>query len=573
MHIKDCLTLLQAKSRSTTCIYCRELLGKRGRKWYNVRMNSKTSTLPDDPDELKKIIAQLDDQYKADLEKLRGQYEAEVHLLQEQVRHLYDKLFGRKSEKSQLGEESPQLLLFDMPEPDPDATVEETVEVEKHTRHKKGRKPLPDNLPRVEIVHDIDEHEKTCHCGAELSKIGEEVSEKLDIIPAVIQVVRHIRPKYSCKQCENIAEQGPTVKVAPAPVQLIPKAIASGGLMAHILTAKFVDSLPFYRQERQFTRLGADIHRATMCRWAMRVAEACIPLKNLLRQEILSGPLINADETTVQVLKEPGRAANSKSYMWVFRGGSNHAPSFYFHYHKTRAGSVPAEFLDGYQGVVQSDGYVAYDFLDAKQDITHLGCLAHARRKFMEAQKARGKNSKKTGGPDVALQYINDLYRIEKRAKKQNSAPEELLDLRLREAKPILDKLHAWLVKKSAHLVPKSLLGKAIIYTLNQWQRLSGYIEFPFATPDNNLAENAIRPFCVGRKNWLFAGTPAGAEASATIYSLVESAKANMFEPYKYLRYIFEKLPFAVTVDDYKMLMPSNLTPEMLDGVSKISSV
>ncbi len=521
-------------------------------------MISKTSTLPDDPDELKKIIAR---------------YEAEVHLLQEQVRHLYDKLFGRKSEKSRYGEESPQLMLFDMPEPDPEATAEEPVEVEKHTRRKKGRKPLPDNLPRVEIVHDIDEQQKVCHCGAKLSKVSEEVSEKLDIIPAVIQVVRHVRPKYSCKQCENAAEKGATVKIAPVPVQLFPKAIASGGLIAHILTAKFVDALPFYRQEGQFARLGADIPRATMCRWAMRVAEACIPLKNLLRQEILSGPLINADETTVQVLKEPGRSANSKSYMWVFRGGSTHAPSFYFHYHKTRSGSVPAEFLDGYEGVVQTDGYIGYDFLNEKQSIAHLGCWAHARRKFKEAQKARGKNSKKASGPDVALQYIKDLYRIEKKAKKQNLNQEDLQDLRQIEAKPVLDKMHAWLVKKSTHLIPKSLLGQAISYTLNQWERLSGYVDFPCATPDNNLAENAIRPFCVGRRNWLFAGTPAGAEASATIYSLVESAKANSLEPYKYLRYIFEQLPFAETVDDYKKLMPSNLTAEMLESVPKVSAV
>jgi transposase len=181
----------------------------------------------------------------------------------------------------------------------------------------------------------------------------------------------------------------------------------------------------------------------------MRVAEACIPLKNLLRQEILSGPLINADETTVQVLKELGKSANSKSYMWVFRGGSSRAPSLYFHYHQTRAGKVPEDFLAGYQGVVQTDGYVAYDFLNDKQGVDHLGCWAHARRKFMEAQKARGKNSKKTGGPDVALKYIKDLYRVEQKAKNQNLSPDELLDLRQREAKPVLDKMYTWLVKKS----------------------------------------------------------------------------------------------------------------------------
>ena len=464
-------------------------------------MFSKTSTLPNDPVELKKLIAQLHDEHVAEIEQIRGQYESEVNLLREQIRHLYDKLFGRKSEKNRYGEESPQLLLFDMPEPDPeepDVSVETEIEVEGHTRRKKGRKPLPENLPRVEIVHDIAEEEKVCHCGAHLTRIGEEISEKLDIIPAVIQVIRHIRPKYSCKECENILEQGDTVKIAPVPVQLIAKAIASGGLMAHILTAKFADALLFYRQERQFIRLGADIHRATMCRWAMKVAEACIPLKNLLRQEILSCPLINADETTVQVLREPGTPPTSKSYMWVFRGGAPSAPSFCFHYHPTRAGDVAATFLAGYQGVVQTDGYVAYDFLDLKQDITHIGCWAHARRKFMDAQKAGAKNAKMTGSVDQALKFIKHLYNIEQRAKKQQLSPQELQDLRQSEAKPILDEMHAWLLKKSAYVVPKSLLGKAFKYTLNQWERLSGYIGFGYTTPDNNLAENAIRPFCVG---------------------------------------------------------------------------
>lgn len=356
-------------------------------------------------------------------------------------------------------------------------------------------------------------------------------------------------------------------------MQLIPKAIASGGLMAHILCAKFVDALPFYRQEQQFSRLGADISRATMCRWAMQVAKACLPLRNLLRQEIHSGPLINADETTVQVLKEPGKSANSKSYMWVFRGGPTGAPSIYFHYHQSRSGDVAAEFLDGYHGVVQTDGYVGYDFLEGKKDVIHLGCLAHARRKFVEAQKARGKNATKAGGPDVALKYIKDLYQIERKAKKLNLCAEELLELRQKEATPILDNMHTWLLKKSIHLVPKSLMGKAVSYALNQWERLKAYVDYPYATPDNNLAENAIRPFCVGRRNWLFAGTPSGAAASATIFSLVETAKANNLEPYKYLRYLFEKLPFAATEDDYKKLMPSSLTPDLLEGVARVSAV
>ncbi len=524
-------------------------------------MNSMTSILPDDPVKLKQIIAE---------------YEAEVRLLREQVRHLYDKLFGKKSEKSRYGEKSPQLSLFDMPEPDPESeesSTSETVEVKPHSRSKKGRRSLPEALPRVEIVHDLDEQEKTCHCGSPLHKIGEEVSEKLDIIPAVIQVVRHIRPKYSCKVCENAAEKGKTVKIAPPPVQLIPKGVASGGLMAHIISRKFALSLPFYRQEQQFAQLGTNISRATMCRWTMQVAEACLPLKQLLREEILSGPLINADETTVQVLREPGRAASSKSYMWVFRGGSTDAPALYFHYHQSRAGDVAADFLKEYQGVVQTDGYAGYDFLDTKSNVIHLGCLAHARRKFVEAQKARGKNARKGGAPDVALKYISDLYRIEKKAKQRHLSAEELLELRQKEAKPVLEEMHRWLIKKSSQLIPKSLLGKAVAYTLKQWHRLEAYLDHPFATPDNNLAENAIRPFCIGRKNWLFAGTPAGAGASATLYSLIETAKACGLDPYKYLRYLFENLPFAKTTEEYKRLIPSSITPEILEKGAKVSAV
>jgi transposase len=259
--------------------------------------------------------------------------------------------------------------------------------------------------------------------------------------------------------------------------------------------------------------------------------------------------------------------------MWVFRGGNPRTPSFYFHYHQTRAGKVAADFLRGYKGVVQTDGYVAYDFLDHVKGVSHLGCWAHARRKFVEAQKARGKNSKKAGSTDQALKFIRTLYDIEKAAQKRGLSAHELLELRRNEAVPILKKMHVWLVKKSRQVVPKSLLGKAVHYTINQWPRLSGYIEHAHATPDNNLAENAIRPFCVGRRNWLFAGTPEGAAASATLFSLIETAKANKLEPYKYLRFLFENLPFAQTTEDYGKLLPGNLTQSILDNTPKVSLV
>lgn len=508
-----------------------------------------TSTLPDSPEELKQIIA--------DLQGLQRRYERENELLREQVRLLYARIFGKKSEKGQLDSAAVQLPLFDMPEPEAEPEKKE-VDVPAHTREKAGRKKLPENLPRVEVVHDISEEEKICACGCIMSRIGEDVSEKLDIIPAVIQVIKHIRPKYSCKSCEGLEAEGSVVKIAPVPKQIIAKGIASAGLLAHILVAKFVDALPFYRQEKQFSRLGVEIPRATMCNWSMKVAAACTPLLTILHDQIRSGPLINIDETTIQVLDEPGRAPTTKSYMWIFRGGPPDKPALVYQYHTGRSGNIAALFLKRYTGVVQTDGYAGYDFIDKLPDIDHAGCWAHARRKFMEAQKGSGKGNR-TGSVDVALSYIRQIYAVEKEGRQKKYPPEQMYTLRQEKTKPILAEFRKWLEKKLLQVVPKSLLGTAVNYTFNQWPCLITYLDHGEVTPDNNAAENAIRPFVIGRKNWLFAGTQKGAEASACLYSLIETAKANNLEPYKYLRYLFEKLPFASSEDDYRALLPYNL--------------
>jgi transposase len=511
-------------------------------------MKATAKTLPDDPLQLQEIIAR---------------YEKENNLLREQIRLLYARIFGKKSEK---GESSGlQLPLFDMPEPDGEPE-EEATEVPAHTRKKAGRKKLPEGLPRVEVVHDIPESEKVCACGHELSRIGEETAEKLDIIPAVIQVIKIIRPKYACKHCEGLQTEGPVVKIAPVPKQIIEKGIATAGLLAHIITAKFCDALPFYRQERQFERLGVDIPRATMCNWAMKAANACQPLLELVQKHIRSGPLINMDETTVQVLEEPGRSPSTKSYMWVCRGGIPDKPALHYHYAPSRSSQVAAALLADYKGVVQTDGYAGYDFLAVQKDIFHAGCWAHARRKFSEAAKGSGKG-KKPGSVDVALGYIRRIYEVETEGKRLNYNAEQFVELRQCKAKPILDDFFKWLSKKSLQVVPKSLLGIAVNYTLKQWNRLLVYLEHGDTTPDNNFAENAIRPFVIGRKNWLFSGTPEGAQASACLYSLIETAKANNLEPYKYLRYLFEKLPFISSEIELASLLPMNLRPEDL-GVS-----
>lgn len=515
-------------------------------------MNEQNTPLPDNPEELKKIILKM--------EKDQRRYEQEIDLLHEKVRLLYAQLFGKKSEKN--GTTSQPLPLFDLPEPE-EMPEEEVVEVPAHSRQKSGRKKLPAELPRIDVVHDIAEEEKVCECGAHLSKIGEDVAEKLDIIPAVIQVVRNIRPKYACKQCEGLETADAVVKIAPPPKQIIAKGIATAGLLAHILTAKFCDALPFYRQEKQFERLGAEIPRQTMCNWTMKAAQACQPLLDLLQKEIRSGPLINIDETTVQVLNEPGRSPTTKSYMWICRGGPPGRPGLLYHYAPSRSATVASSLLADYKGVVQSDGYNGYDFLDKVDDIEHAGCWAHARRKFTEAQKGSGKKGK-PGSVEVALGYIRKIYSIEKEGKRLELSAEELTVLRQEKARPILDQFFLWLNKKVKHVTPKSLLGIAVNYTLNQWHRLIVYLDHGEVTPDNNLAENAIRPFVVGRKNWLFSGTPEGAKASAAMYCLIETAKVNGLDAYRYLRYLFERLPFAETEVDYSALLPMNLKKEDL---------
>lgn len=291
-----------------------------------------TSSLPDNASELKDLVLTLQQDYEAKIARQQtkidrqqskiDEHQAQIDRLHEQIRLLRSKLFGRKTEKY-VDSDQDQLRLFDEIEDGACSEEENKQEtpVAAHTRKKRGRKPLPKDLPRIEVIHDLPEEEKVCACGCALTKIGEEVSEKLDYIPAKLQVIKHIRYKYACKGCEGIDSDGGAVKIAPAPVQIIPKGIATQGLVSQILVSKFCDALPFYRQEKMFARLGIEIPRATMANWAIKVFDQCRPLMQILRSEILSGPLINIDETTVQVLKELGRANTTKSYMWIFRGG------------------------------------------------------------------------------------------------------------------------------------------------------------------------------------------------------------------------------------------------------------
>jgi len=515
--------------------------------------------LPDDPKELKKIL--LD-------------FQQHISFLEKKMLIFQKSLFGSSSEKNKQFEKDQRILPFlknTVASEDNNQEEEVTVQVHKR-RKKKGRRKLSPDIPRIEQIIDIPEEQKICECGAQLTRIGEDVSEKLDYVPAIIRIIRIIRPKYACRKCEGVEDSSGAVKIARPPEQLIPKGVATSGLMAHIVISKFADGLPFYRQHLQFLRLGAEIPRSTMAAWAISVAEQCKPLVDLLIQDIRSGPLINMDETPLQVLKEPGKKNTTKSYMWIFRGGDLQRPSVVFQYDPSRSKEVPTRFVGpDYRGYIQTDGYVGYDELGSREGIVHLGCLVHARRKFFEVIKPlkKKKGAKiKASTAQTVLNHIRDLYRLENLAKEQGMSPEQIRDLRQEKAVPILNKIKILLDERISTTPPKSLLYKAISYALGQWDRLVLYTEDGILRPDNNLTENAIRPLAVGRKNWLFAGSPNGARASAIYFSLIETAKANGLEPYAYIRHLFEMLPTAHTKEDLQKLLPKNFTRETLPAYS-----
>jgi transposase len=518
--------------------------------------------LPNNFELLKTIIR---DQEAAFLDQ-KQRYESRIEFLEERLRLLQNELFRRSSEKRPVEEDPRQLHLFNEAEVSAEEKpVPEQIEVPAHTRKKPKRKPLPEHLPRVEVIHDIAEEEKTCACGATLSRIGEEVSEKLDIIPARVQVIRTIRPKYACKGCEGVESEGGAVRIAEPPPEMIPKGIATAGTLAYVVTAKYADGTPLYRLSKILDRYGIEIPRSTMASWMVMVADRCRLIMEMLQRQLKSGVLINCDETPVQVLNEPARANTTDSYMWVFRGGDPERPVVFFHYAPTRSGNVPEEILEGYQGYLQTDAFSAYDQFDRPGcKIVLVGCMAHVRRNFVKVIDARGKGAKKGGSAEVALEYIRKLYAIEKLARERKLSPDEIRALRKKEAEPILNEFKAWMKGCLPQTPPKGLLGKALSYALNHWHKLIRYLEDGRIPIDNNVAENAIRPFVIGRKNWLFNGHPNGAKASATLYSLIETAKACGLEPYQYLRYLFERLPFARSEEDHLTLLPQMLTPDQL---------
>ena len=514
------------------------------------------------------VTAQVTAQVTA---KLTAEFHAKVQVIYEQIVLARRRMFGPSSEalgQARLFNEV-ELAATETPAGAENAGAGETGDqagfapATSADAAAPGKKPAPRargkraalaiELPRVDVIHELSEAARTAPDGTLMVVIGQEVSEQLDIVPMQIRVLRHIRKRY--------AHPGGALapRIAPVPPQVLPKSNASASALAMLIVCKYFDGLPLARLEYVMARAGVRLTRSTMARWMIAVARALQPIHNLMRDSLLSGPLIHMDETTVQVLKEPGRAAQSKSYMWVQLGGEQDRPVVLFDYEPSRSGGVALKLLEGWSGYLMSDGYGGYDRAvdSASAAIVHLKCWAHARRYFMDAKKVHlpGKH----GLADEALAMIGKLYRIERDIAKLPDR--ERLAVRKDKSAKILNDLRAWLTATLARVAPGSLLGKALVYMDNQWAGLVRYIDRADLPIDNNKCENAIRPFVVGRKGWLFCDTQAGAHASAVLYSLIQTANLNGLEPYTWIRSVLERLPLAKSVDDYDALLPWNMHP------------
>ncbi len=548
---------------------------------------NKPAALPDDPQELKKILQET-------ASKL-SQKEQEYKILEDKYKILLHDHFGRKSEKRKVTEDdSDQLLLFNEAELGVDTLEEESLDesnldeaekevlsnekkaLEEHIELKKkqkeksggkkgGKQKFPAHLPRVDKLHDLPEEDK-----AGRPRIGEEVSEELDIKVNVV-VIRHIYPVYGERKGKGaIDADEKAVVTAKRPGRIIGSCQYSDNFIAYTMVSKYNNGLPFYRQEQiNKSRYNLPLSRSTMCNWAVKLGRKLEDLTDMMKQDIREGPLIQMDETTVQVLKEKNRAVSTKSYMWVMTGRTKkNNKIILFNYFQNRSAKIPAALLEDYVGYLQTDGYKAYDSVASSRGIIHLSCWAHARRYFIKAEKA----SIKKKSVKVALSFIRQIYLAEEKYRIQlkngSITEEEFIDLRKKAVLPILSKFKKWLDLKKMNVLPSGKLGEAVAFTLGQWPKLTKYLDTAYATPDNNICENAIRPFVIGRKNWMFIETPGGAYASATLYSLIETARANNLDPFHYFAYIFKQYPNINTKEDLRKLLPYNLTTKDITNLS-----
>lgn len=502
-----------------------------------------------------------DEYWLANFERLHEEYsdaqskllkfatqQEEIEYLKSQVASLQKELFGTSSEKL------PKQVEGANDDENSNSEVVENIRQEKITKVRDinsytGRKRLPEHLPREKVVYSLPLNERTCACGnGKFHKIGEECVEKATIVRQVISVRKIITEKYSCRSCGEIRN-------APKPKTMVPgSSYDTPEFLADIATNRYQHGLPFYRLETVYGNLGLHIPRSTIANLMINTADKLVGIRELMREELISQPVIHADETSMQVLKEAGRKPQQKSYQWLFMSGAETArPVIYFDYNTTRSGQFAADTLalngSEYRGYLSVDGYKGYNKVSSA---IRVGCMAHVRRKFNEALEALPNNAQSSNA-QTALEMIAQLYEVEKRIKSQ--PPDEKYKIRQRDSVPILNQIKDWLDNLVPKVLPRSPLGKAINYLLSEWRYVSRYVDDGRLAIDNNIAERQIKQFVIGRKNWLFADSVDGAHTNAIMYSLIATAKANGLNPHDYLLELFTKLP-NIKADELQTLLP-----------------
>lgn len=491
-----------------------------------------------------KLLAEYERLQKehAALKAEKQHLEAQVNWLKDQFKLSRHRQFGPASEKTSALLQNE--LVFNEAEAVSDsAPVVAESETITYTRKRKSvghREQMLADLPTETIEYRLPEDEQVCSgCGNSMHEMSTSVRDELVIVPAQVKVRRHVRYVYGCRHCEKHEINTPIV-TAPAPGALIPKSLASASALAYVMSQKFVEAMPLYRIEKHFERLGIELPRQILSNWVIKGGGMLEVVYSRLRSRLLELDIAHADESSLQVLKEPGRSAQSKSYMWLYRSGRSGPPIVLFDYQMTRQGVHAKRFLEDFAGYLHVDGHAGYH--DVK-GATLVGCWAHARRGFAEALSIVPKDRR--GDPDqlsnVALKYIGSLYEIEREL--CDVTPEKRKAVRDERSRTIVDEFAAWLGRESRLTLPKTRIGEAINYCINQWPKLTRFLDDGRLEIDNNRAERSIKPFVIGRKNWLFANTGRGAKTSAVIYSIVETAKENNLNPLDYLEYLFEHLP------------------------------
>jgi len=482
--------------------------------------------------------AELEEQY-VKLSTEMQNLSSKLAWYQEQYELSRKQRFGASSEKTH----PDQISLFNEAEAEtvPIHTEPKIDDVIRNGKKQKGHKErITKKLPTEVVEYRLSPEEQVCpECSESLHEMSKEIHIEITIIPAQVIKTERVRYVYSCRNCEKNNTTTPVI-TAPMPNPVLKNSLASPSLVAHIMTRKYMEAIPLYRQEQQFHHDGLEINRQTMANWMIRAATDWLrPLYRRMHEHLLNKEVLHADETTLEVLCEPGRPATTSSYMWMYRTSGDSVPIILYDYREGRSGDYPKEFLKGFRGFLHVDGYAGYHKVP---DVTLVGCWAHARRKYDEALKALPNPqgimavSSKEG-----LEYCNQLFEIERQVK--DLSFEERHEQRLARSKPVLDAYFAWVDVQEGQALPQSYFGKAITYSKNQQSQSENFLLDGRLELSNNRGERSIKPFIIGRKNWLFSNTPRGATASAIIYSIIETSKENNLNPFNYLTYLFERLP------------------------------